>query len=86
MHIGPPANPGDRSFWCETGLILDAVFAHRATVSRIVNGKTAVTVEMSIRLGAALKLSPDFFIKAQVQYDLWRSSRKKRPAIRPLAA
>jgi plasmid maintenance system antidote protein VapI len=50
------------------------------------NGRTSVTVEMSIRLGAALNLSPDFFSKAQLQYDLWEASKVKRPKIRPLAA
>ena len=58
----------------------------RATISRVLNGQTAVTVDLSIRLGEALSLSPDFFSKAQLQYDLWIESQKKRPKIRPLAA
>jgi plasmid maintenance system antidote protein VapI len=43
-------------------------------------------MDLSIRLGEALELSPDFFSKAQLQYDLWIESQKKRPKIRPLAA
>jgi addiction module HigA family antidote len=58
----------------------------RATVSRILNGRTSVSMDLSIRLGEALELSPDFFSKAQLQYDLWIESQKKRPKIRPLAA
>ncbi|MGA9062938.1 MAG: HigA family addiction module antitoxin [Terracidiphilus sp.] len=58
----------------------------RATISRVLNGRTAVTVDLSIRLGEALALSPDFFSKAQLQYELWIESQKKRPKIRPLAA
>jgi addiction module HigA family antidote len=58
----------------------------RATVSRILNGRTAITVDLSIRLGETLSLSPDFFSKAQLQYDLWIESQKKRRKIRPLAA
>ena len=58
----------------------------RATVSRILNGRTAVTMDLSIRLGEALALSPDFFSKAQLQYDLWIESQKKRPKTSPLAA
>jgi addiction module HigA family antidote len=58
----------------------------RATVSRILNGRTAVTMDLSIRLGEALALSPDFFSKAQLQYDLWIESQKKRRTIKPLAA
>jgi addiction module HigA family antidote len=58
----------------------------RATISRILNGRSAVTVELSIRLGEALVLSPDFFSKAQLQYDLWIESQRKRRKIKPLAA
>ena len=41
----------------------------RATISRILNGRTAVTMDLSIRLGEAFSLSPDFFSKAQLQRD-----------------
>ncbi|MGA2049451.1 MAG: HigA family addiction module antitoxin [Terracidiphilus sp.] len=58
----------------------------RATISRILNGRSAVTVDLSIRLGQALALSPDFFSKAQLQYDLWNESQKRRRKIKPLAA
>ncbi len=58
----------------------------RATVFRILNGRTAVTIDLSIRLGEALALSPDFFFEAQLQYDLWIESRKRRRKIKPLAA
>ena len=58
----------------------------RATISRILNGRTAVTIDLSIRLGEALSLSPDFFSKAQLQYDLWVEMRKRRRRIKPLAA
>jgi len=58
----------------------------RATISRILNGRTAVSVDLSIRLGEALALSPDFFSKAQLQFDLWIETRKKRQRIKPLAA
>jgi len=58
----------------------------RATISRILNGRTAVTMDLSIRLGEALGLSLDFFSKAQLQYDLWNESQKERPKIKPLAA
>ena len=58
----------------------------RATISRILHGHTAVTLNLSILLGEALELSPDFFSKAQLQYDLWIESQKKRRKIKPLAA
>jgi len=58
----------------------------RATISRILNGRSSITVDLSIRLGQALGLSPDFFSKAQLQYDLWIELQKKRPRIKRLAA
>jgi addiction module HigA family antidote len=58
----------------------------RATISRILKGSTSVSTDLSIRLGEALSLSPDFFSKAQLQYDLWIELQRKRPKIRPLAA
>jgi len=58
----------------------------RATISRVLNGRTAVTVDLSIRLGQALGLSADFFSKARLQYDLWIELQKRRPRIKRLAA
>jgi addiction module HigA family antidote len=58
----------------------------RATVSRVLNGRTSISMDLSIRIGEALALSPDFFSKAQLQYDLWIESQKKRPRIKPMAA
>ncbi len=85
-----PASPGElsREFLGDTTATELAVHigVARATISRILNGRTAVTMDLSIRLGEALALSPDFFSKAQLQYDLWIESQKKRPKIRPLAA
>jgi plasmid maintenance system antidote protein VapI len=43
-------------------------------------------VDLSIRLGEALNLPPDFFSRAQLQYDLWKVSQRKRRKIKPLAA
>ena len=85
-----PASPGEllREFMGERSI--SELAAHigvaRATLSRILNGHNAVTVDVSIRLGEALSLSPDFFAKSQLQYDLWRESQKKRRKVRPLAA
>lgn len=51
----------------------------RAHLSRILNGHGGITANMSLRLSAALGTSPDFWLKMQMNYDLWveqkRSSR-----------
>jgi len=85
-----PASPGEllKEFLGDITAtqLAEHIGVARATISRILNGRTAVTVDLSIRLGEALELSPDFFSKAQLQYDLWIESQRKRPKIRPLAA
>ena len=85
-----PASPGEllKEFLGDRTAteLAEHIGVARATVSRILNGRNAITVDLSIRLGEALRLSPDFFSKAQLQYDLWIESRKKRRKIKPLAA
>ncbi len=56
-------------------------------VNRIVNGRSAVTAEMAIRLGAALRMSPEFWLNAQQAVDIYNATRrmKKVPVPIPLA-
>jgi addiction module HigA family antidote len=56
-------------------------------INRIVNGRTSVTAEMAIRLGAALKMSPEFWLNAQQAVDIHQAARRMRevPAPIPLA-
>ena len=57
-----PGQPGEllREFLGKTTAteLARRIGVARATVSRILNGRTAVTVDLSIRLGQALGLSP----------------------------
>lgn len=90
MTMYNPASPGEllKEFIGDRSItqVADHIGVARATVSRIIHGHTAVTVDLSIRLGEALSLSPDFFVKAQVQYDMWVESQRKRRKVKPLAA
>ena len=45
-------------------------------VNRIVNGRSALTAEMALKLGAAFRTTPDFWMNAQKAVDLWDASRK----------
>jgi|SRR6516225_10076461 addiction module HigA family antidote len=56
-------------------------------INRIVNGRTSVTADMAIRLAAAFRMSPEFWLNAQQAVDIFRASRKmkKVPAPLPLA-
>ena len=57
----------------------------RAHLSRILNGRAGISASMSLRLSAALRTSPDFWlkIKMQIQHDLWQDQQKKQPKIQP---
>jgi len=47
-------------------------------VNRIINGKTSVTAEMALTLGAAFDMSPDSWLNAQKAVDLYKASQRTR--------
>lgn len=55
----------------------------RAHLSRILNGHAGISASMSLRLSAALGTSPEFWLRMQVQHDLWQAQRSKPPKVRP---
>lgn len=55
----------------------------RAHLSRILNGHAGITAAMSLRLSEALGTSPEFWLRMQVQHDLWLARRVKQPKVRP---
>jgi len=56
----------------------------RVALSRVVNGRAAVSAELAIRLAAALGGSAESWLTMQATYDLWQAERKRRPRIEPL--
>ncbi|WP_269141117.1 HigA family addiction module antitoxin [Steroidobacter gossypii] len=56
----------------------------RVALSRVVNGRAAVSAELAIRLAAALGGSAETWMRMQVAYDLWHAQKKRRPKIRPI--
>ena len=56
----------------------------RVTLSKILNCRTGITADMSLRLSAALGTNPSFWLDMQTNYDLWQARSRKRPRIRPL--
>ena len=50
----------------------------RKTLSRIINGKAAITVEMAIRLSKALNTSAKVWLGMQQSYDLWQVRSKNK--------
>jgi len=45
-------------------------------VNRIVNGRSAVTAEMALKLGAAFSTTPELWLNAQMAVDLHRASQR----------
>jgi addiction module HigA family antidote len=77
-----PAHPGEvlRDYLGEMS-ISDAASRlglTRAHLSRILNGHAGITANTSLRLSAALGTSPDFWLKMQMNHDLWLE--QQRPA------
>ena len=53
-------------------------------INRIVNGRSAVTPEMALKLGAALRTTPDFWLNAQRAVDLHDAAARIRKLPPPL--
>jgi antitoxin HigA-1 len=56
----------------------------RVALSRVVNGRAAVSAELAIRLAAALGGSAESWLNMQVAYELWHAQKKRRPKIERL--
>ena len=48
----------------------------RQALSELVNEKTAVSVEMAIRLSKAFGSSPEMWLGLQTAYDLWQARER----------
>ncbi len=81
-----PAHPGEvlRDYLGEMSVAEAAarLGVTRAHLSRILNRRSGVSAPMSLRLSAALGTSPEFWLKMQMQYDLWQAQKARRPKIR----
>jgi antitoxin HigA-1 len=53
----------------------------RVALSRVLNGKAAISAEMAVRLAAALGGSARTWLHLQANYDVWRAERALRREI-----
>src|SRR6187401_3419849 len=53
----------------------------RVALSRVVNGRAAVSADMALRLADALGGNAESWLRLQLAYDLWQASRKPRPKV-----
>lgn len=58
----------------------------RVTLSRLLNAKAGVSVDMALRLAQWLGTTPEVWLRMQDAHDLWLARQSKRPDIIPLHA
>lgn len=58
----------------------------RVTLSRLLNGKAGVSVDMALRLSQWLGTTPELWLRMQDARDLWQAGKTKRPNVTPLQA
>jgi antitoxin HigA-1 len=56
----------------------------RVALSRVVNGRAAVSADMALRLAAALGGSAESWLQMQAAHDLWRASKRRKVKVQPL--
>ena len=56
----------------------------RVALSRVINGKAAVSADMALRLAAALGGSAESWLQMQASFDLWHAAKKRRSKVLPL--
>lgn len=86
-----PAHPGEvlREFLPAELSVTDAanrLGVSRVQLSRLLNGRAAMTAEMAMRVGLLTGTSAESWLINQVQWDLWRISKEPLPSIQPLAS
>ncbi len=84
-----PAHPGEvlREFLPEEmtiGEIAARLGVSRPHLSRLLNGHTAMTAEMAIRVGLLTGTTPESWLANQMKWDLWQVIHKPRPKVEPL--
>ncbi len=47
----------------------------RVALSRVLNGRAAISAEMAVRLGKWLGTGSEMWINMQAQYDLWKAEQ-----------
>lgn len=56
----------------------------RVALSRVLNGKAAISPDLAIRLERAGVSTARFWLTAQANFDLARAMKRKQPRVKPL--
>jgi addiction module HigA family antidote len=86
-----PTTPGEilrEEFLLPLGMTQRQLAGHLGcdlkVINRIINGRTSVTAEMALKLGAAFRTSPEFWLNAQKAIDLHQAARHLSSLPKPL--
>jgi len=78
-----PTTPGEilrEEFLVPLGMtqkeLADHIGCDVKVINRLVNGRTSVSAEMALRLGATFRTSPEFWLNAQKSVDLFRAESR----------
>jgi len=55
----------------------------RVQLSRVLNGRSAVSADMAIRIGLLTRTSAESWLSGQAKFDLWQASQKPTPVVEP---
>ena len=83
MRTRKPTAPGEilsEEFLIPLGMTQKQLADHLGcdvkVVNRLVNGRTSVSAEMALKLGATFRTSPEFWLNAQKAVDLFKAQQK----------
>lgn len=65
-------------------MLADHIGCDVKVINRIVNGRSSVTAEMALKLGATFRTTPEFWLNAQRAVDLHRAAARLRSLPRSL--
>ncbi len=91
MDMHGPAHPGEvlREYLPPEMNVSEA--ARRLGVTKqdfsvLLNGRSDMSVEMALRLESALGIEADFWLRMQLQWDLWSARQKPKPVVKSIIA
>ena len=85
MQMHDPSHPGRILANYLAGRSVTEVAKHvrvtRPALSRVLNGRAGISADMALRIGELFDTDPEFWLRLQLQRDLWEASRKRRPKV-----
>ena len=91
-HPAPERTPGDihrrdylDRYQITQRALADHIGCDTKVINSIVNGRSAVTAEMALKLAAALQTNPDLWLDAQLKVDLQKATKQIGKLPKPIA-